>query len=130
MEHRNAAAAAAVSAATTPLSTTPVAAAPPPLASGTFTGLSKELNDQLEVDTVTVADRRVLKAKDPLKPFLPGQPRVRLSAFSQHPDPAHNELLEYLRNEHLTHALDELLPYMRYIFVSFSLRLRLGGPCR
>lgn len=75
--------------------------------------LLKELNDHLKVDDSAPAGRKVLKPKNPDQAFLPGQPRVRLSAS----DPTHNGLLEYLRTEHLTDALDELLPYMRYIFV-------------
>ncbi|KAK1757310.1 hypothetical protein QBC47DRAFT_153965 [Echria macrotheca] len=91
--------------------TTPPGGAP----SGSFDGLTHELSDELDI--INTADRRILKAKDVDRQHLPGQPRVRLSAFSQHPDPAHNQLLDYLREEHLTTGLDDLLPYMRYIFV-------------
>lgn len=122
MEPRNApASAASVNSTDTPLSTTPVNALAPslPAEAGSFTGLFKELNDNLEVDISATAGRKVLKPKSTGKSFLPGQPRVRLSTSPQPSDPAHNALLEYLRTEHLTDALDELLPYMRYIFVGF-----------
>lgn len=46
--------------------------------------------------------------------YLPGQPRIALSA----PPGAGDELVEYLRKAHLTTELDRLLPFMKYIFVS------------
>ncbi len=105
---------------------------------GTFPGLAIELNrDDLEVITVIIGDkqspasqdspspdtlnrlsRKLLRAKNSSKHYLPGQPRVQLHGDHQEShgkfDP---ELLQYLRDCHLTEHLDDLLPYMRYIFV-------------
>ncbi|KAK3897395.1 hypothetical protein C8A05DRAFT_19833 [Staphylotrichum tortipilum] len=51
--------------------------------------------------------RRILQARDKKKNYLPGQPRIRLG----------DGLLAYLTESHTTDELDELLPFMRYIFV-------------
>lgn len=101
-----------------------------------FPGLSLENElstlPQLEVVTVNLSEKQpgpasslqpgagkrlLLKPKDAAKPYLPGQPRVRLHRSSDDADPACNEVLDYLRMSHLTNALDSLLPFMRYIFV-------------
>ncbi|KAK3336293.1 hypothetical protein B0T19DRAFT_35217 [Cercophora scortea] len=101
--------------------------APPGPARRPFTGLVKELSSQLTLEHVpirssqsaTATTRSLLRAADPNKPFLPGQPRVRLDDDGQQePDRnTRNELLEYLRKAHLTTELDDILPFMRYIFV-------------
>ncbi|KAK5655506.1 hypothetical protein OQA88_5777 [Cercophora sp. LCS_1] len=107
----------------TPLTTTPTQSAVVPSKDpeeGGFSGLAKELNDQLEVTKQAVTglkERVLLKAKDAAKQYLPGQPRARLHVLAQDHRPEHNTLLGYLRKAHLTDGLDELLPYMRYIFV-------------
>ncbi|KAK3392892.1 hypothetical protein B0H63DRAFT_3006 [Podospora didyma] len=82
--------------------------------------LPSELNDQLTVVTAASGSksRKLLQSKDVNKPYLPGQPRIRLNGTSQNVvDPGLDEVLAYLRKNHLTEALDELLPYMRYFFV-------------
>jgi hypothetical protein len=120
-------------AAASPTSSASAAPPPKPLAPGPgpshtftpFSGLAIEFNDDLEYASVDIGDkepRKLLKAKakqnegDKSKPYLPGQPRIRLDR------PAHNgdggdPLLEYLVGSHSTQQLDELLPFMRYIFV-------------
>ena len=91
---------------------------------GSFTGLSEELSNLLELETVPissqpsrsseiVSSRKLLKATDENQQHLPGQPRIVLNM-------AHNdqgEVLKYLKESHLTEELDKLLPYMKYIFV-------------
>ncbi|KAK1829435.1 hypothetical protein QBC39DRAFT_356560 [Podospora conica] len=114
-----------------PSTTTPIAALCHP--HGKFPGLKKQLSDDLEVFEIDVAPkeartgtatgtdasdttRRVLIAKNAFKSFLPGQPRIRLDTKT--PDSTvENGLINYLRRAHLTNALDDLLPSMRYIFV-------------
>ncbi|KAK4131664.1 hypothetical protein BT67DRAFT_427002 [Trichocladium antarcticum] len=88
-----------------------------------FSGLAVEFNSDLELVSANIGDnqtREVLKAKpavtpgDKTKPYLPGQPRIRLDR------PLHNgedPVLKYVQGSHLTTQLDELLPFMRYIFV-------------
>ncbi|KAK0730236.1 hypothetical protein B0H67DRAFT_548229 [Lasiosphaeris hirsuta] len=96
--------------------------------SGAFPGLHKELNNDLHVIAVNIekpgstvpTSRKLLCAKAAsIRSFLPGQPRIRLpTAASQ--DVGHGrekDLASYLRESHLTEHLDDLLPYMRYIFV-------------
>lgn len=115
--------------APTPLTTTPPQSSivatrePKDSTEGAFTRLTLELNDELEVVKKAVTglkERSLLQAKDASKQYLPGQPRARLRVLSQDPNPDHNDLLNYLRRAHLTNSLDELLPYMRYIFVRRS----------
>jgi hypothetical protein len=115
-----------------PSTTTPIASIKP-LSQGKFPGLSKELSNDLEVfeiqvvpkeaesGTATGTDttRRVLIARNAAKSFLPGQPRIRLDTKTAS-GTVEDGLLNYLRRAHLTNALDELLPYMRYVFVSPS----------
>ncbi|KAK0655625.1 hypothetical protein B0T16DRAFT_318965 [Cercophora newfieldiana] len=124
--------------ATPPVTTSPYAttAGAPPVQEptvkpGSFPGLTAELNAQLEVVEIDLGEKqqattgtlkaqsllKLLKAKDPAKPFLPGQPRIPLHRVADDADPTCNEMLDYLRKVHLTDALDGLLPYMRYIFV-------------
>ena len=59
----------------------------------------------------------VLKAKDAAKQYLPGQPRIRFSSNRPNVDGDEGTLPGYLRRYHLTPGLDELLPWMRYVFV-------------
>ncbi|KAK4189068.1 hypothetical protein QBC35DRAFT_514361 [Podospora australis] len=87
-----------------------------------FTRLAIEFNKQLEYVVVNreagkeVAD---IRAKDPKKQYLPGQPRIRLGQDSTKPhvDSEEGYLPGYLSRYHLTKDLDELLPWMRYVFV-------------
>lgn len=79
-----------------------------PTASPTTTGTTGT-----EAYDASDAPRLMLIAKDAAKSFLPGQPRIRLNTETAVED----GLLNYLRRAHLTFALDELLPYMRYVFV-------------
>ncbi|KAK3694149.1 hypothetical protein B0T22DRAFT_437252 [Podospora appendiculata] len=100
---------------------------PPSPARRPFTGLVKELSTQLTLEPVpirstqsaTATTRNLLRAVNPDRPFLPGQPRVRLDDDGQREadGDTKNELLEYLRKAHLTTELDDILPFMRYIFV-------------
>jgi len=86
-----------------------------------FRGLDKEFNDDLELVPVDIGEkeqRKILKARQGRKQYLPGQPRMRLdkpmrSMSGDNKDP----LLEYLTKCHSTKGLDDLLPFMRYIFV-------------
>lgn len=80
-----------------------------------FDRLKLEFNDDLEC--VSVNTRKILKVKKDKKQYLPGQPRIRLDQDVDKGDANKNPLLEYLRKCHKTDGLDELLPYMRYIFV-------------
>jgi hypothetical protein len=85
-----------------------------------FTGLAKEFNDDLECATINNGEkvaRKILKPKEGRKNFLPGQPRIRLNELPPNGDTNKDPLLEYLHHCHNTKALDELLPFMRYIFV-------------
>ncbi|KAK3991275.1 hypothetical protein QBC44DRAFT_323964 [Cladorrhinum sp. PSN332] len=59
----------------------------------------------------------ILKAKDPNKQYLPGQPRIRFALRKATVDGDEGTLAGYLRRYHLTPALDDLLPFMRYVFV-------------
>lgn len=73
-----------------------------------------KFNEDLETVTAGVGEkqtRTMLKAVDKKKNYLPGQPRVRLD----------DGLLPYLTESHTTDKLDELLPFMRYIFVQTPL---------
>ncbi|KAK4236408.1 hypothetical protein C8A03DRAFT_16949 [Achaetomium macrosporum] len=86
-----------------------------------FNGLAKEFIDDLEVVSVDYSEkqkppRRFLRAKEGKKPYLPGQPRIRLDKPVDDTD-SNTKLLEYLQYSHNTDKLNELLPYMRYIFV-------------
>lgn len=95
-----------------------------------FSGLATEFNDDLEYAAVKISEnktRKILKAREKeaqdgkeaekSKPYLPGQPRIRLDKPGQNVDNNTDPLLEYLRQSHRTQRLDELLPFMRYIFV-------------
>lgn len=86
-----------------------------------FVGLAIELNSDLEIEPVSLGEkgtRILLKVKNGTKNlFLPGQPRIRLDKLKQNVDANENPLLKYFRDEHKTDKLDDLLPYMRYIFV-------------
>ncbi|KAJ9161068.1 hypothetical protein NKR19_g2624 [Coniochaeta hoffmannii] len=87
-----------------------------------FRGLGKELSSLLKVHAVPVtgkAPRKLLLADDSNKPYLPGQPRIRLptGAPAATAVQTQQELQMYLERSHLTTELDEILPYMKYIFV-------------
>lgn len=79
-----------------------------PTASPTTTGTTGT-----EASDASDAPRLMLIAKTAAKSFLPGQPRIRLNTETA----AEDGLLNYLRRAHLTYALDELLPYMGFVFV-------------
>ncbi|KAK4103016.1 hypothetical protein N658DRAFT_484665 [Parathielavia hyrcaniae] len=85
-----------------------------------FAGLAKEFNDDLELASVQLGEkqtRMILKAKEGRGSFLPGQPRVRLDRQRHSVDANKDPLQQYLDKCHSTQPLDELLPFMRYIFV-------------
>ena len=103
-----------------------------------FPGLQTELSNLLELGpaqgsaaapsngATTAAARNVLlpssKAAN-AKPYLPGQPRIALpGASSNTGDEA--KFFKYLEQSHLTTELDEILPFMKYIFVSCFFLLR------
>ncbi|KAK0628359.1 hypothetical protein B0T17DRAFT_588497 [Bombardia bombarda] len=74
-------------------------------------------------DIAARRSRKLLRSTIPEKQYLPGQPRIRLHDDGQRHDAVNvgdnssNELLNYLRKSHETKELDNLLPFMRYIFV-------------
>ncbi|KAK4155611.1 hypothetical protein C8A00DRAFT_31560 [Chaetomidium leptoderma] len=89
----------------------------------TFAGLVEDLkfNEDLKVESVEIdastgekQTRKMLKAVNDKKNFLPGQPRIRLD---DNPKDDQDQLLAYLHNSHNTDGLDDLLRYTRYIFV-------------
>lgn len=85
-----------------------------------FSGLALEFNKHLEFASIEVDEkqtRKILKVKKECqKPYLPGQPRIRLDRHKPGPD-GKDPLLKYLEEQHSTRKLDGLLPLMRYIFV-------------
>ncbi|KAL2119079.1 hypothetical protein VTJ04DRAFT_6039 [Mycothermus thermophilus] len=119
-----------------------------------FRGLRVAFNHDLDVREVDLGGgtkRKLLMSTVNGKPYLPGQPRVRLPALPAKPEqqgpistdsesvkaqqdlqvpkediPSYflgaglngkDPLLDYLDKCHTTRPLDDLLPYMRYIFV-------------
>lgn len=107
------------------------------MTSSRFRGLLKDLGGPfLDIETTpvtTVRSRQMLVAANPDKPYLPGQPRMRLRTASAAvaaataslappspttaKQPEEDELLPYLRENHISKELDAMLPYMKYIFV-------------
>lgn len=81
---------------------------------GTASATTTRTASAATTGTTSDAPRLMLIAKNAAKSFLPGQPRIRLNTETAVED----GLLNYLRRAHLTFALDELLPYMRYVFVT------------
>ncbi|KAK3300655.1 uncharacterized protein B0H64DRAFT_414500 [Chaetomium fimeti] len=79
-----------------------------------FSGLVEDLKFNEDLKVVEEQTRKMLKAVDPNKNFLPGQPRICLD---DGPKDGKDPLLLYLDESHKTDKLDELLPYMRFIFV-------------
>ncbi|KAK3330753.1 hypothetical protein B0H66DRAFT_469394 [Apodospora peruviana] len=88
-----------------------------------FTGFAKELKDfskLLTVETIPITRGgpqptepwKTLKRTDN-KTFLPGQPRIAVKDDAG----SDKKLLEYLQKCHLTKELDDLMPFMRFIFV-------------
>ncbi len=61
--------------------------------------------------------RLLLKPREGQKPYLPGQPRIRLDKPALNVDANKDSLFQYLQKCHSTKGLDDLLPFMRYIFV-------------
>ncbi|KAK4174194.1 hypothetical protein QBC36DRAFT_334171 [Triangularia setosa] len=89
-----------------------------------FTGLALEFNKQLAYAKPTdekgieiPSAQRVFRARDPNKQYLPGQPRIRFGEFKYNVDGEEGTLTGYLKRWHLTPDLDDLLPFMRYVFV-------------
>lgn len=85
-----------------------------------FDRLALEFNDDLEVASVDIGEkqtRKILKAKPCRKQYLPGQPRIRLNKPPYRGEVAKDPFRQYLEKCHSTKGLDELLPFMRYIFV-------------
>jgi hypothetical protein len=56
-----------------------------------------------------------LMAKDPKKEYLPGQPLQPLNSTAA--TDANRDLFKYLHENHATEDLDDLLRWMRWIFV-------------
>ncbi|KAK3899997.1 hypothetical protein C8A05DRAFT_17644 [Staphylotrichum tortipilum] len=85
-----------------------------------FDGLGVEFVDDLECVSIALGDgktRKKLVARKPDgKPYLPGQPRIHLEQ-PQHGAPRGDHIRDYLTHCHSTRDLDELLPFMRYVFV-------------
>ena len=89
-----------------------------------FDRLSLEFNDDLELASVEIGEKqtlKILKAKQGRKQYLPGQPRIRLDKpphkLPRKGQPDKDPFRQYLDKCHSTKGLDELLPFMRYIFV-------------
>lgn len=74
---------------------------------------SQQSQSQSQPQQPASTARNFLKPADPSKPFLPGQPRIRIKDDQTHID----NLCSYLERAHLTREIDRLLPAMRYIFV-------------
>lgn len=102
---------------------------------GPLRGLGKDLGGNLlKVINTPISDvnnRRILYAADTEKPYLPGQPRVRLltdepavgngattEAQRQKAEKIEKNLHVYLQTCHLSVELDGILKFMKYIFVS------------
>ncbi|KAK4170506.1 hypothetical protein QBC43DRAFT_306348 [Cladorrhinum sp. PSN259] len=71
----------------------------------------------IELQPGSRPQQMILKAKDPKKQYLPSQPRIRLGMVRPTADGEEGTLPGYLRRYHLTPGLDDLLPWMRYVFV-------------
>ncbi|KAL2104706.1 hypothetical protein VUR80DRAFT_9817 [Thermomyces stellatus] len=82
-------------------------------ANAPFEGLGIETLRAVETSVKPEGTRILLRSADNKEDDLPGQPRIRLSPGSGDKD----DLIEYLRESHLTTKLDELMPCMKYIFV-------------
>ena len=90
---------------------------------GPFVGLRTQLSGLLHVDITRIPGQTAqitLVANDVHKPYLPGQPRIRLPIPTSGAGIGHiqDTLRSYLRRSHLTMELDGILPFMKYIFVS------------
>ncbi|KAK4207905.1 hypothetical protein QBC37DRAFT_85521 [Rhypophila decipiens] len=87
----------------------------------TLTGWAAKVAEKCPfVDGLTVLkagteDRYFLKAVDPKKAFLPGQPREPVDKTPS--DANRTRIAEYLQHAHLTKEIDSLLKFMRYLFV-------------
>ena len=90
---------------------------------GLFRGLGKETLRTRKIP-IRPGDTRILLESASNEDYLPGQPRIRLAPESGASGPLKDKdkVLEYLRKSHLTTKLDELMPYMKYIFVSLLAR--------
>lgn len=111
-----------------PSSTKSMTPSPTPLegpaeraASAPFQGLGEDTLHATEVPIKPEGTRIVLRSAGK-EDYLPGQPRIRLSAEPEASSRLgeEDEVLEYLRKAHRTKNLDELMPCMKYIFVSYS----------
>ncbi|MBE3041543.1 hypothetical protein IMZ48_02980, partial [Candidatus Bathyarchaeota archaeon] len=92
---------------------------------GPFRKLGQETLRALAVPVSAKQPRIILQALGG-EDYLPGQPRISLSAVPLSDDQeSASELLEYLRECHLTTKLDGLMPFMKYVFVSLRLPMRL-----
>ncbi|PKS08594.1 hypothetical protein jhhlp_004980 [Lomentospora prolificans] len=106
--------------ATTPNATpagSPTTATPnvlPATKTGKFTGLGIE---PLQTFSVSQKQPRVYLKTTNGSNYLPGQPRIRLHGTASGGNQSTDEVVDYLRDSHLTNELDELLPFMSYIFV-------------
>ena len=81
---------------------------------GKFTGLGIE---PLQTFSVGQKQPRVYLKTTNGSNYLPGQPRIRLHGTASGGNQSTDEVVDYLRDSHLTNELDELLPFMSYIFV-------------
>jgi hypothetical protein len=112
---------------------------------GPFRGLGKDLGGNLlKVINTPISDvnnRKILYAADTEKPYLPGQPRVRLltdeptagngattEAQRKKAEKIEKNLHDYLQTCHLSVELDGILKFMKYIFVSPTLEAPIEIP--
>lgn len=87
---------------------------------GPFRKLGQETLRAVAVPVYPKQTRIIFQALDG-KNYLPGQPRISLSAVPPSDDPESvSELLVYLREGHLTTELDESMPFTKYVFVSLQ----------
>lgn len=115
----------------------PISASPSPAESeckegstptGHFAGLGNEILRTVNVSISRDHSRTVIRSLQEGDDYLPGQPRIRLSPRRQDADEGKDSLLKYLQNYHLTTKLDELLPFMKFVFVSRAPVVLLAAP--
>lgn len=85
-----------------------------------FAGLGDETLRTVNVPISRDRSRAILQSLRESEGYLPGQPRIRLSPQRRDADDGTDGVLQYLQDYHLTNKLDELLPFMKFIFVSFT----------
>lgn len=90
---------------------------------GPFRGLGRDTLRTMETSIKPEGKRILLGSRSAKEDYLPGQPRIRLSSESPSRLGEEDEVLKYLRKSHLTTKLDELMPCMKYVFVSLLVPL-------